>query len=79
MDREGWHKAMTQFSNSCGAYPVKNKIIFFSGHTSHFDEHALTQTERKNIQPFILKVGYSINDQLNDNRLNSKLKALYNI
>ena len=34
--------------------------------------------QRKNIQPFILKVGYYINDQPNDNGPNSKLKSLYN-
>ena len=33
----------------------------------------------KNIQPFIPKVGDSVNDQANYNRLNSKMKALYNI
>ena len=33
----------------------------------------------KNIQPFILKAGDSINDQPNDNGPNSTLKALYNI
>ena len=35
--------------------------------------------QSKNIQPFILKVGDSINDQPNDNGLNSTLKDLYNI
>ena len=35
--------------------------------------------QSKNIQPFILKAGYSINDQPNDNGPNSTLKALYNI
>ena len=34
--------------------------------------------QSKNIQPFILKSGDSINDQPNDNGPNSKLKALYN-
>ena len=34
--------------------------------------------QSKNIQPFILKVGDSINDQPNDNGPNSTLKALYN-
>ena len=33
----------------------------------------------KNIQPFILKAGDSINYQPNNNGPNSKLKALYNI
>ena len=35
--------------------------------------------QSKNIQPFILKVSDSINNQPNDNGPNSKLKSLYNI
>ena len=79
MDRDGWLKAMTQFSNICGASPVNNQILFFDGHVSHFDNRALTQMKIKNIHPFILKAGDSINDQINDNGPNSKMKALYNI
>ena len=41
MDRDGWLKAMIQFSNICGASLVNNQIIFFSGHYSHFDDRAL--------------------------------------
>ena len=78
MDRDGWLKAMTQFSNICGASSVKNQILFFDGHHSHFNDCALTQMQRKNIQPFILKAGDFINDQPNDNRPNAKLEALYN-
>ena len=70
---------MTQFSNICGASPVNNQILFFDGHDSQFDDFALTQIQRKNITPFILKAGDSINDQLNENGPNSTLKALYDI
>ena len=66
-DRDRWLKAMTKFSNICGASPVNNQILFFDGHDSHFDDHDLTQMQSKNIQPFILKAGDSINDQPNDN------------
>ena len=69
---------MTQFPNICSASPVNNQILLFDGHDSHFDNHALTQMKIKNIQPFILKAGDSINDQPNDSGPNSKLKALYN-
>ena len=79
MGRDGWLNAMTQFSNICGAYPVNNRILFFNGHDSHFDNRALTQMQSKNIQPFIIKAGDSINDQTNENGPNSTLKALYNI
>ena len=67
IDRDGCIKAMTQFSNICGASPVKNQILFFDGNDSHFDDRDLTQMQSKNIQPFILKSGDSINDQPNDN------------
>ena len=79
MDRDGWLKAMTQFSNICGTSPVNNQILFFDGHDSHFDDRSLTQIQSKNIQPFILKAGYPINDQPKDNGPNSTLKTLYNI
>ena len=78
MDRDGWLKAMTQFSNICGASPVNNQILFFDGHDSHFNDRALKHMQNKNIQPFILKAGDSINDQPNDNGPNSTLKVLCN-
>ena len=78
MYRYGWLKAMTQFSNICGASPVINQILFFGGNDSHFDDRSLKQMQSKNIQSFILKAGDSINNQPNDNGPNSKLKALYN-
>ena len=75
----GWLKAMSQLSNICGDSPVNNKILFLDGQDSHFDDLTLTQTQRKNTQPFILKSGDSINDQPNENGSNSKLKSLYNV
>ena len=79
MDRDGWLKPMTRLSNVCGASPVNNQILFFDGHDSYFDNVALRQMMYKNIQPFALKAGDSINDQLNDNVPYSKLKSLYNV
>ena len=79
MYRDGCLKAMNQLSNICGANPINNQILFFDGHDSQFDDRALTKMKIKNIQPFILKAGESINDQPNDNVHNSKLKAFYNI
>ena len=78
MDRYGWLKAMIQLSNICGASPVNNQILFLDGHDSHFGDRALTKMQRKNIHPFILKAGNSINDHPNYNRSNSTLKSLYN-
>ena len=77
MDRHGWLKAMVKFPSIFRAYPVNYQIIFFDGHGIHFDNHALTQNQRKNIRPFILKTGDSVNEQANGNGPNSKLMALY--
>ena len=79
MNRGGWLKAMTQFSNICGASPVKNQILFFDGHGSQFDNCARIKMTCKNIQPFVRKSGDSINDHNKDNCANSKLKSLYNV
>ena len=68
---------MTQFSNICGAPPIKNQIIFLGGNDSHFDDHTLRKLKFRNIQHFLLKAGVSINDQPNDNVPNTKLKSLY--
>ena len=79
MDRYVWLKSMTQFSKLCGTYPVNHQILFFDGHNSHFENCALRQMVCKNIQPFVIKYGYYINDQPNDNGTNAKLKSLYNL
>ena len=79
MDRYGWLKPMTQFFNICDKSPVNNQIILFNGHNSHFNDRDLTQMKGKNIQPFILKGGDSINAQPKDNGSNSKLKTFCNI
>ena len=49
MDRDGWIKSKTQFSNVCGASPINNQIIFFDGHNNHFDDSALIHTEHRNL------------------------------
>ena len=79
MDIDGWLKAMTQFSNIYGASRINNHILFFNWHYSHFNDRDLTQIKIKNIQPFILKAGDSVNDHPNKNGPNSKLKSLYNV
>ena len=55
MDRDGWLKYITQFSNIYGASPVNNQILFFGGHDSHFDDGSLRQIMCKNTEPFVLK------------------------
>ena len=59
--------------------PINNHIPFFDGHNSHFDDRAPRQMNCRNIQPFILKAGNSINNQPDDNGRNVKLKYLYNV
>ena len=58
---------MNQSFNIFSASHVYNKMLIFGGHGSHFKNRTLTQMQRENIQPFILKAGDSINDQYNDN------------
>ena len=70
---------MNQLSNVCGDSPVNNQILFFDGHGSHFDYFELRKMMCKKIQPFVLKLGESVNDQTNDNSPNAKLKSLYNV
>ena len=79
MDRDGWIKYMTQFSNVCVASPVNNQIQIFDGHGIHFGDGSLKRMMYKNIQPFDLKSGDSINYQTNYNGPNSELKSLYNV
>ena len=79
MDRYGWIKSMNQLSNLWGASPIKNQILFFDVHESHFEYVTLIHMMCKNIQPFVLKEGKQINDQPNDNVPNTKVKPLYDV
>ena len=73
MDRYGWLKAMTQFSNIYGASPVNNQIIFFSGNDSHFYYYVRIHTNLQNIQLFVLNSGDSSNNHPNYNGTNEKI------
>ena len=79
MDRYGCLKDMNQFSDVCSASPVNNQILFLNGNGSHFKTLTLIQMKCKNIQPFVLKSGDSINDHTKNNVPNFKLKYLYNV
>ena len=74
MDRDGWLRAMTQLSTVCSAYTINNKILFFDGYVSHFNDCAHRYMKHQNIQTFVLKPYNSINHQPNDNGVNAKLK-----
>ena len=73
MDKDGWLKFITQFSNVCGASLVNNQIILFNGHSSQFDDSEMIYVDQQNIQPFVLKSGDSVNGQPYDNGPNAKL------
>ena len=45
IDRGGWLKVMTKFSNICGASPVNNQIIFFGVKCIHFYNRSLIHME----------------------------------
>ena len=79
MDRDGWLKSMTQFSNACGASLFNNQILLFDGHNSFFDGVTLRQMMFQNVQLFVLKSGNFINDHPNDSGPNTKLKSIYNV
>ena len=59
------------------ASTIINKIIFFGGHGSHFDERAICYKEDGYIQHFFLKLGDSGTDHPNDNGPNVKHKTAH--
>ena len=79
MDRDGWMKAMSIFSMTCGASKLNPQVLFFDGRGRHFDERATHLLQYHHISPFILKAGNSTNDHPNDNGTKLKLKRYYSI
>ena len=79
MDRDGWMKATSLFSRTCGSSNMNPRVLFFDGHGSHFDDRGTHILRSHHISPFILKEGDSTNDQTNDNGPNLKLKRYYGI
>ena len=69
---------MNQLSTICGASTIKNKMIFFDGHDSHYDDRVLSHMEDQYIQPLVIKLGNSCNDQPIYNGPNTKLKSHQN-
>ena len=79
MDRDGWTKAMSLFSRTCGSSKMNPQVLFFDDHNIHFDDRATHIMRSHHIFPFILKSGESNNDQPNDNGPNLRLKRYYGI
>ena len=79
MDSDGWVKAMSLFSRTCGASKITPQVLFFDGHDIHFDDRATNPLRYHHIYQFILKAGDSTNDQPNYNAPNLKLKRYYSI
>ena len=79
MDRNGWMKAMSLFSSTCGSSKMNPQVLFFDVHDSHFDDRSTHILLSHHISLFILKAGDSTNDQPNDNGPNCMLKRYYSI
>ena len=79
MDRDGWMKAISLFSRTCGSSKINPQVLFFDGHDSHFDDRDTHILRSYHISPFILKSGDSTNDQPNNNGPHLKLKIYYSI
>ena len=79
MDRDGWMKATSLFSRTCGASKINPQVLFFDSYNIHFYDRATHLLQYHHISPFILKAGDSTNEQTNDNRPNVKLKRYYGI
>ena len=57
---------------------MNNKITFSDGYYSYLYGRALSYTEDRKIQPFVLKPRYYVNYQANENGTHSKLNSIYN-
>ena len=79
MDRYMWLKYTTLLSTVCAALNINNRIIFFDGHDSNFDERALIYMGDQNTQPFVLKAGNDGNDLTNNNSPNEKQSLIKTI
>ena len=79
MDRDGWMKAMSLFSRTCGYIKLNPQALFFDGHDKHFNDRATHILRYHHISPFILKAVNSTNDQPNYYGSNLKLKRWYGL
>ena len=73
MDCGGWHKSMADFSSMCSSSPLNPQVLFYDGYDNHFYYRGFDIVLRHNIQSFILKTGYYVHDQPNDNGPNTKI------
>ena len=76
MDRYGWMKWMIHFKAVCGANTLNPHVLFYDVHDSHFDDRSIHILRSNHIKTFVLNVGYSGNDQPNDNGPKIKLKGI---
>ena len=66
------------FSAICGAIKLNNQIFYFGGHSSHFDDRAMSILKCFRVQLFALNPGDSGKDQPNGNGPNANRRSLYN-
>ena len=77
MDYDGCHKFTAHFASMCCSSPLNSQVLFYGGHDSHFDNRALYILFRHNVHSFIIKAGYYMHDQPNNDGPNTKLNNSY--
>ena len=78
MYHDGWLMAQNKLSTIGCATNGNNKILFFSGHNSHFDDRSMTTLKHHCVKPFVLKADNSGNTQEISNGSNTYPESLYN-
>lgn len=79
MDQDGFRKFAVHFVAFSGAKPGNFQYLYLDGHESHWDSEALAYLLNNSVRPMFLKSNDSINDQPNDNGMNSRLRSVYNL
>ena len=69
---------ISHFSIIYGTSHLNNKILFYGGHVSHFEDNYIKNIRGGYIHPLVLKDGYYGNNKPNKNGPDGKVKKLYN-
>ena len=67
---------MNQLYTVNGASTINNKIVFFDGHSSNFNDLTFSYMDDQNTKTFVLNSGEYGNDHLNKNGPNVKQESL---
>ena len=77
MESDDWTKATIHLKTVCGEDKLNTKFLFYYGNGSRFEHRAIHIILYRNITPFVLKGGDSVNEQPNDNGPNHNLKGIH--